>query len=126
MKYLDGSVVQLSIHGEGSRSGATETVVLYVTKAFLEEHRELWEEYTPWFSELDGKHSECKGDKFEEVLTKENAKELLASGRGLDEYQIVECVFWEFMDEATVFHQEFIKLIEVKTVVEVVLDGEVV
>ena len=62
MKDLIGKVVFVEFYGEGWYSGASESQSSFVTKEFFEEHKDEFEGYTPYFSELDGKHSEIEGE----------------------------------------------------------------
>jgi hypothetical protein len=78
MKDLIGKVVFIEFYGEGYYSGASESQSAFVTKEFFEEHKDEIEGYTPYFSELDGKHSGIEGDvKITFCETEENLKHAL-------------------------------------------------
>ena len=78
MKDLIGKVVFIEFYGEGYYSGASESQSAFVTKEFFEEYKDEFEGYTPYFSELDGKHSEIEGDvKINLCNTEEDLKSAL-------------------------------------------------
>lgn len=62
MKDLIGKVVFVEFYGEGWYSGASESQSGFVTKEFFEQYKDELTSYTPYFSELDGKHSVIEGD----------------------------------------------------------------
>lgn len=83
-------VVAIELFGEGYRSGAVARHVSLVTKDFYEENIELVENYTPYFHELDGKHSEVQGN----VYVYDNARDIAEALAGAtDNWMIWESLF---------------------------------
>lgn len=76
--------------GEGYRSGATEVVGVYLSKSIYDRYEEVaegaWE--NTWFSDLDGKHSECEGDLL--VVEFDNIQKVIAFYRENDTYDGID------------------------------------
>lgn len=113
--------VFLQLRGEGSYSGSVASHCMFLSKSFYGEHKELIEEHTPYFGELDGKHSDVEGT----VEVFEEADEQLA--RAYDEWEgdtwmIVESLF-DFLQEESEedylhmiqFHEEISHSVKVVT-----------
>lgn len=90
MKDLIGKVVFIEFYGEGYYSGASESQSAFVTKEFFEENKDTFENYTPYFYELDGKHSEIEGTvKINLLDTEESFKEAVKTNlERSDDYMI--------------------------------------
>lgn len=85
-------VVAIELFGEGYRSGAVARHVSLVTKDFYEENIDLVENYTPYFHELDGKHSEVQG----EVIVHHEAQDIAKALAGAtDNWMIWESLFYD-------------------------------
>lgn len=81
----------IEFFGEGYHSGTTQQDVLFLNKSFFtDELDDYLSEYTPYFYELDGKHSTVKG----EVNTHEDVRTMFSAwvnGCG-DFYPVIEVI----------------------------------
>lgn len=123
LEQLFGNYVCIELYGEGYYSGQSETHVAFVTKSFYDEHEDLIVNYTPYFHELDGKHSEVEGETFViEIVDYETACRALKHLATRDsDYQIWDGMF-DSLDKDLVKEQidlsdSIFKKLQVKTVI---------
>ena len=118
--------VFVELFGEGYYSGQTERHCMFLSKDFYEEHKGTISEYTPYFSELDGKHSEVQGSVsvFEEI----NEEFITSFAEWCEEpntWMIDESMFYDLFNEDEIlklnvegFHNivcEHVKVVTEKT-----------
>lgn len=122
----------IKLFGEGYHSGATETQMMFIRKKSLEEagiDRDDIEEYTPYFHELNGKHSEVEGDVifYDDLSQVDTLKELLIESCEADDWMIYECMLDEFdTDQIRKDHWSFMEAVRVQVVTNVTFNGEVI
>lgn len=61
MIYQGKKVVCLEVSATGYRSGAFSSHIFFMTEEDFNKHEDVLREYSFWFHELDGKHSEIEG-----------------------------------------------------------------
>lgn len=124
------NLVMINIFGEGYYSGNTQSNSMVVEKAFYEEYKEEIDSYTPYFSELDGKHSEVQGNLTVTPITKENLGHVVAI--------VLEDCYWEVSDilseiskelpaeweKQDKVHEDFVNLCKIDTVTKIYFDGK--
>jgi len=120
-KLKDYSVIVFE--GEGYYSGNTESNLLFIKKENLtDEMKDFLAGYTPYYPELDGKHTEVAG---KVAITDKITYRHLTSGFIYNYDKILDDLE-DHLDESfrglTEDHEEFIKRIEVIT--QVKFDGD--
>lgn len=131
MKINKDDVVLVTCYGEGHYSGNSETQGYWVTKDFYEEHKETIDNYTPYFHELDGKHSEVQG---KVIVYNGITLESLAEFEDIDDgYMVYESMLYDILNddedlecELELLNNTIIELFKVNRTVEYVFDGEVI
>ena len=128
MKDLIGKVVFIEFFGEGYYSGASESQSAFVTKEFFEEYKDEFEGYTPYFSELDGKHSEIEGEvKINLCETEEDIKTALKTFTEQDgDWMVFESCLdgCEDIEEQWKFSKDIKKRVSSYTTTVYTFDGE--
>ncbi len=127
MKDLIGNVVFVEFYGKGYYSGSSESHSAFVTKEFFEENKETFENYTPYFHELDGKHSEIEGDvNINLCNTEERLREAIKKVCEKDD----DWMIWEScldgvdgVEEQVEFSKNITSKITSKTVTTYMIDG---
>lgn len=88
---MESSLV--TFYGEGAYSGNSKTQCLFVPNDILVNIKEELLNCTPYFCELDGKHSEVRGSVNIEGVTESNIRSLLLEYYNKDDYmKVVECL----------------------------------
>ena len=131
MKINKDDVVLVTCYGEGHYSGNSETQGYWVTKDFYEEHKDTIDNFTPYFHELDGKHSEVEGKVIVyHGITLESLAEFEDIGDG---YMIYESMLYDILNddedlecELELLNNTIIELFKVNRTVQYVFDGEVI
>lgn len=131
MKINKDDVVLVTCYGEGYYSGNSETQGYWVTKDFYEEHKETIDNYTPYFHELDGKHSEVQGKVIVyHGITLESLTEFEDINEG---WKIYESMLYDILEadeglklELKLLNKTIIELFKVNRTVQYVFDGEVI
>lgn len=122
----------IKLFGEGYHSGATETHMMFIRKKSLEDagiDRDDIEEYTPYFVELNGKHSEVEGEVtfYEDLSQVDNLKELIVESCEADDWKIYDSMLHEFdTDQICKDHVEFIEAVCIQVVTNVTFNGELI
>lgn len=129
---LDKHLVLIKVSAEGYYSGKVVTCAAIVEVSFYSHFKDDFN--SVYFDELDGKHSEVKGDVTCEAVTKDNLKdviEALHSSDG-DDYVIWEQLlgglseeFSEIVDEQIELDREFFNRSKKETTVDYYFDGKV-
>ena len=128
MKDLIGKVVFVEFYGEGWYSGASDSQSAFVKKEFFEEYKDMFEGYTPYFSELDGKHSEIEGEvKINLCETEEDIKTALKTFTEQDgDWMVFESCLdgCEDIEEQWKFSKDIKKRVSSYTTTVYTFDGE--
>lgn len=86
---LDKQLVLIKVSAEGYYSGKSVTCAVVVEGSFYSYFKDDFN--SVYFDELDGKHSEVKGEVTCVAVTKDNLKEVIETLHDSDS----ECVIWE-------------------------------
>jgi len=125
-----GNLVMINFFGEGYYSGNSESQTMIIEKSFYEDFKEEIDKYVPYFHELDGKHSEVRGNLTVSNITKENLGRVVASVMEDDHWPVSENLIWELdapqemLEKQDKVHETFENLCRIETVTKIYFDGE--
>ncbi len=110
-------VVLVELFGKASYSGQSESHSAFMTKEMYEKYEDDINSYTPYFHELDGKHSEVIG----EVIIHEDGQDIAAAlARKDDDCMIYESLLYNIHSE------DLSKVEELNESIQIGLRGETV
>lgn len=129
-EMLLGNLVMVEFFGEGYYSGNTESHVAFFESDDFEQIESVFEDYTPYFHELDGKHSEVQGVvNITKISTLEELKQCIGTYECSDDYYpifdtcIDESEFSDMSDMLHQTHDDIVSKFEVKTTTEYFVQG---
>lgn len=123
-------LVMINLYGEGYYSGNSESYTMVVSLSFYEKYEDEINNYTPYFHELDGKHSEVEGETSVTPVSEGTLKCVIASVLEDESWKIEESLFdsigagAEEVAEQVGIHEAFSTLCEKKTVTKFYFKGE--
>lgn len=127
-------VVAIELFGEGYYSGSVASHLGFMLKQDYLKYKEEIESYIPYFSELDGKHSETEGEVFVHELDNEIAA---AYVRMTDDWLFYECLIEHAIQDYEVdfdvehsrlktFSEEIMSVFSMSTVTTVEIEDKVI
>lgn len=123
-------LVMVNLYGEGYYSGNSDSHSMVISLSFYEKYEDEINNYTPYFHELDGKHSYVEGETSATLISEGTLKCVISSVLEDESWKIEESLFEnigagaEEIAEQVSIHSDFSTLCDKKTVTKFYFKGE--